>query len=487
MHQGILARAADHPDVVLDVPLRFIRSSSAPLSPSVLAALEETFRAPVVEAYGMTEAAHQIASNPLRSGPRKPGSVGLPAGPDIAIMAASGELLPSGSTGEVVIRGPNVASGYHANDAANAEALRDGWFRTGDLGSIDEDGYLRLTGRLKEMINRGGEKISPREVDEVLLGHPGVRQALSFAIPHAQLGEEIGAAVELEPGANLQASELRAWARTRLPAFKVPRIIRVVDEIHRGPTGKFQRAGLAARLGIEPLDDSGLEAVFVPPRTPTEASVAAVWRSLFPRQEIGVRTRFGGLGGDSLLAVQMLAEVSDRAGFDVPHVRFVEEGTIEALAADIDARDTLEDSPLVPFSLMARVLPSIASPATTASCSDSSASPTPSLPTSPSGPWISGGSAPPPPWRISPHGVLIFFSPTTRTARTASPVSASAASSPPRSPAISNPAAGAWSPLLSSTRSIPHGDAPCRAPPPRAPASLSFVRKPATTPPGSAP
>jgi acyl-CoA synthetase (AMP-forming)/AMP-acid ligase II/thioesterase domain-containing protein len=349
MHQGILARAADHPDVVLDVPLRFIRSSSAPLSPSVLAALEETFRAPVVEAYGMTEAAHQIASNPLRSGPRKPGSVGLPAGPDIAIMAVSGELLPSGSTGEVVIRGPNVASGYQANDAANAEALRDGWFRTGDLGSIDEDGYLRLTGRLKEIINRGGEKISPREVDEVLLGHPGVRQAVSFAIPHAQLGEEIGAAVELEPGTNLEASELRAWARTRLPAFKVPRIIRVVDEIHRGPTGKLQRADLAVRLGIEPLDDSGLQAVFVPPRTPTEASVAAVWRSLFPRQEIGVRTRFGGLGGDSLLAVQMLAEVSDRAGFDVPHVRFVEEGTIEALAADIDARHTLEDSPLVPL------------------------------------------------------------------------------------------------------------------------------------------
>ena len=264
-------------------------------------------------------------------------------------MAASGELLPSGSTGEVVIRGPNVTAGYRADGATNTDAVRDGWFRTGDLGSIDEDGYLRLTGRLKEIINRGGEKISPREVDDVLLGHPAVRQALCFAIPHAQLGEEIGAAVELEPGAHLEASELRTWARTRLPAFKVPRIIRVVDEIPKGPTGKLQRTGLAARLGIEPLDDSGPRVVFVPPRTPTEAYVVEIWRSLFRGQEIGVRSRFRALGGDSLLAVQMLAEVSDRAGFDVPHVRFVEEGTIEALAADIDAAGSREDPPLAPL------------------------------------------------------------------------------------------------------------------------------------------
>ena len=297
----------------------------------------------------MTEAAHQIASNPLRSGRRKPGSVGLPAGPEIAIMAASGELLPSGSIGEVVIRGPNVTAGYRADGATNADAVRDGWFRTGDLGSIDEDGYLRLTGRLKELINRGGEKISPREVDDVLLGHPGVRQALCFAIPHAQLGEEIGAAVELESGANLEASELRTWARTRLPAFKVPSIIRVVDELPKGPTGKLQRTGLAARLGIEPLDDSGPRVVFVPPRTPTEAYVVEIWRGVFRGQEIGVTSRFRGLGGDSLLAVEMLAEVSDRAGFDVPHVRFVEEGTVEALAADIDAAGSREDPPLVPL------------------------------------------------------------------------------------------------------------------------------------------
>jgi acyl-CoA synthetase (AMP-forming)/AMP-acid ligase II/thioesterase domain-containing protein len=343
MHQGILARAADQRDVIADVPLRFIRSSSAPLPSAVLLALEATFHAPVVEAYGMTEAAHQISSNPVGFGLRKPGSVG-PAGPDIAIMDASGELLPRGATGEVVIRGPNVTAGYRDHDAARPEERRAGWFRTGDEGSIGEDGYLRLTGRLKDLINRGGEKISPHEVDEVLLGHPGVRQAVCFAIPHLQLGEEIGAAIELEPGVSLEASELRAWARTRLPGFKVPRIIRIVDDLVPGATGKLARAGLAAHLGIGPLDDRDGHAAFVPPRTPTEARVAAIWRGLFPGQPIGVTTRFEALGGDSLLAVAMLAEVSAGVGFDVPHLRFLEEGTIEALAADVD---TAGDLPLV--------------------------------------------------------------------------------------------------------------------------------------------
>ncbi len=270
MHQAILARASEHADVIADVPLRLVRSSSAALPERVLAALEETFGAPVLEAYGMTEAAHQMASNPLPPRDRKPGSVGLPAGPDIAVMAADGRILPSGETGEIVIRGPNVTDGYEDNPAANAEAFRDGWFRTGDQGWVDPDGYLRLTGRLKELINRGGEKISPREVDEVLLAHPAVRQAVCFAVAHAQLGEEIGAAVEVRANASMTVSELRSWAGERLPAFKVPRVIRFLDEIPKGPTGKLQRVGLAARLGIEPLDDR-LDAVeHVPPRSASE-------------------------------------------------------------------------------------------------------------------------------------------------------------------------------------------------------------------------
>ena len=165
----------------------------------------------------MTEAAHQMASNPLPPRDRKPGSVGLPAGPDIAVMAPDGRILPSGETGEIVIRGQNVTGGYEDNPAANAEAFRDGWFRTGDQGWIDADGYLRLTGRLKELINRGGEKISPREVDEVLLAHPAVRQAVCFAVAHAQLGEEIGAAVEVRASASVTGLRAAGVGR-RAPA-----------------------------------------------------------------------------------------------------------------------------------------------------------------------------------------------------------------------------------------------------------------------------
>ena len=176
MHQAILARASHNRDIIARHPLRFLRSSSASMPPQVIAELEATFDAPLIEAYGMTEAAHQMASNPL-AGRRKPGSVGLAAGPEIAIMDEAGHLLPAGATGEIVIRGDNVTAGYENNAKANAEAFTDGWFRTGDQGIMDDDGYLRLTGRLKEIINRGGEKISPREVDEILMDHPAVRRS----------------------------------------------------------------------------------------------------------------------------------------------------------------------------------------------------------------------------------------------------------------------------------------------------------------------
>ncbi|HHN73354.1 MAG TPA: AMP-dependent synthetase, partial [Thermopetrobacter sp.] len=169
MHQGVLAQAEREPEAARRAGLRFIRSSSVPLPPQVMARLEELFGAPVIESYGMTEASHQMASNPLPPGERKPGSVGVPAGPEVAVMDEEGHLLPAGRVGEVVIRGPNVTAGYEGNPEANSKAFTNGWFRTGDQGYFDEDGYLFLTGRLKEIINRGGEKISPREVDEVLL------------------------------------------------------------------------------------------------------------------------------------------------------------------------------------------------------------------------------------------------------------------------------------------------------------------------------
>ncbi len=251
MHQAILGRAGRNREIIAATPLRFIRSSSASLPPQVLRELEETFGAPVIEAYGMTEAAHQMASNPLPPRKNRPGAVGLAAGPEIAVVGLDGEPLPSGETGEIVIRGPNVMAGYENNDKANAEAFtRQGWFRTGDQGTLSEDGFLTITGRLKEIINRGGEKISPREVDEILLDHPAVLQCVTFALPHDKLGEEVAAAIVLREGISAEEKEIRGFASERLAPFKVPAKIVILPEIPRGATGKLQRIGLAQKLGL---------------------------------------------------------------------------------------------------------------------------------------------------------------------------------------------------------------------------------------------
>ncbi len=250
MHQTILTRADRNPDPIARSRLRLIRSSSASLPSAVMAQLEETFRAPVIESYGMTEASHQMASNPLPPRARKPGSVGVAAGPEVAVMDEQGTLLPAGSIGEIVIRGPNVTLGYVANPDANAKAFTNGWFRTGDQGVIDEDGYLRLTGRLKELINRGGEKISPLEVDEVLMDHPAVQQVVTFAVPHDALGEDVAAAVVLREGQTVTERALKDFAAARLADFKLPRKIVFLNEIPKGATGKLQRIGLAAKLGL---------------------------------------------------------------------------------------------------------------------------------------------------------------------------------------------------------------------------------------------
>ncbi|MFQ5680025.1 MAG: acyl--CoA ligase [Gemmatimonadota bacterium] len=250
MHQAILARASRNREVLDRVSLRFIRSSSSSLPPRVMAELEETFGAPVIEAYAMTEAAHQMTCNPLPPGERKPGTVGIAAGPEVSIMDEAGTLLPPGAVGEVVIRGANVTDGYESNAEANAAAFVNGWFRTGDQGRMDEAGYLTITGRLKEIINRGGEKVSPREVDEVLMDHPAVQQVVTFAVPHEKLGEEVAAAAVLREGEEASPQEIRDFAAARLADFKVPRQVVLLDEIPKGPTGKLQRIGLAEKLGL---------------------------------------------------------------------------------------------------------------------------------------------------------------------------------------------------------------------------------------------
>jgi acyl-CoA synthetase (AMP-forming)/AMP-acid ligase II len=250
MFQALLPLAARNKGVIERGRLRFLRSSSASMPPQVMVELEAVFGVPLLESYGMTEAAHQMASNPLPPRARHGGSVGIAAGPEIGIMDESGHLLPTGGLGEVVIRGRNVTAGYENNPDANAKAFVHGWFRTGDEGTLDAEGYLRLTGRLKEIINRGGEKVSPLEVDAVLMEHPAVQQVVTFAMPHPKLGEEVAAAVVLRDGQKCDEHALRDFCGERLAGFKVPRKIVFLAEIPKGATGKLQRIGLAERLGV---------------------------------------------------------------------------------------------------------------------------------------------------------------------------------------------------------------------------------------------
>ena len=244
IHQVLLLRADD--DKAPLKSFRFIRSCSAALAPTVFHNLEKRFGAPVLEAYGMTEASHQMSSSPLPPGARKPGTVGKPTGVEVAIMdmEASGKLLPSGGVGEVVIKGANVMHGYNNNPDANADAFVNGWFRTGDQGVMDKDGYLTLTGRIKELINRAGEKISPLEVDAVLLQHPAVGEAVCFAVPDEKYGEVVHAAVVLKGDAD--AEGIRAFCSQHLSSFKVPDVVYIADTLPRTATGKIQRRHVSA-------------------------------------------------------------------------------------------------------------------------------------------------------------------------------------------------------------------------------------------------
>lgn len=252
MHQMVLSRSSGHRSMARECGLRFVRSSSASLPAAVLDDLKELFRVPVIEAYGMTEATHQMCANPLPPAVAKSRSVGVPTGVELAVLDDLSRPVPAGQRGEVAVRGPTVIDGYENNPEADRAAFTSGWFRTGDEGCVDSDGYLFLTGRLKEQINRGGEKVSPLEVDEALLGHEAVAEAVTFAVPHPKLGEEVGAAVVTVEGASVTERELRRFLSESLAAFKIPRRVLFLDELPKGPTGKLQRIGLAKRLGLSP-------------------------------------------------------------------------------------------------------------------------------------------------------------------------------------------------------------------------------------------
>ena len=250
MHQAILLRTEKNLELAKDLKLRFLRSSSASLPPAVFKKLNSIFKCPVIEAYGMTEATHQMTSNPLPPKIQKPGFVGIPAGPDVCIMDNNDKILNQGEVGEVCIKGNNVTLGYDNSPEANKKSFSNGWFRTGDQGYFDQDGYLKISGRLKEIINKGGEKISPLEVDNILMDHPLIEQAVCFGYQDKILGEEIAAAIIVKQGQNFSEIELKNYAEEKLAKFKIPKKIFFVNEIPKGATGKLQRNVLAKNFGL---------------------------------------------------------------------------------------------------------------------------------------------------------------------------------------------------------------------------------------------
>ena len=251
MHQAILLRAQKNSDKAKKLNLRFIRSSSASLPPAIFEQLNDIFQTPVIEAYGMTEATHQMASNPLPPAIQKPGLVGMPAGPEICIMNDKNEKLLQGEIGEICIKGDNVTNGYENNPEANKQSFVNDWFRTGDEGFFDEDGYLKISGRLKEIINKGGEKISPLEVDNILMDFPPIDQALCFGYKDKMLGEDIAVAIKLKENKSCTEDDIKSYANEKLAKFKIPKKIFIVEDIPKGATGKLQRIGLAKKFGLE--------------------------------------------------------------------------------------------------------------------------------------------------------------------------------------------------------------------------------------------
>jgi acyl-CoA synthetase (AMP-forming)/AMP-acid ligase II/acyl carrier protein len=353
MHQAILTRATQIRERMADCRLRFVRSSAAPLPPRFFKELEETFEAPVVEFYSMAElAGAPIACNPLPPRRRKPGSVGIRVGLDVTIRDDGGNILPCGQSGQIVVRGPGLVSGYDGNPEATRDAFTDGWFKTGDLGFFDDEGYLFLAGRSREVINRGGEKITPREVDEVLLEHPAVAEAVTFAAPHPTLGEDVAAAVVLRPRAKATANQLRQYAKARLAAFKIPRQVLFVKEIPKGPTGKVKRVGLAARLGL--ASSAGISPALVAPRSSLEKLLAEVWAEVLDLEQVGIHDDFFALGGDSLMAAHLLTSIYEKLRLEIDVSRFFDGPTVAEVARHIE-RSSDADQRSRPASRIVRV------------------------------------------------------------------------------------------------------------------------------------
>ena len=348
IHQLILERAPLHPDIAAHCHLRFLRSASSAIHPQTIEALEQVFHAPVINAYGMSEAAPAISCTRLPPHLCKPGSVGTPLGTQVAIIDERWHFSPAGSRGEIVIRGANVIAGYENNPEANRHSFQNGWFRTGDLGYLDGDGHLFITGRAKEIINRGGEKISPQEVEVVLLDHPAVAQAATFGVEDRKLGEDLAAVVVLRDDTSASERELREFAARRLTDFKVPRRVFIRKEIPLGSTGKVQRLQLAQQLGVTRLDEEPVKtAGRTAPRNSLEEQITQIWSEVLgiSREKFGVHDNFFHLGGDSILATQLVSRVRKAMDFELSILSLFEEASSVAGTATLIEAARTEKAP----------------------------------------------------------------------------------------------------------------------------------------------
>ena len=345
LHAAVLDKARSLADVGTMHTLRFVLSGGAPLPRAVWNELKDVLDVPVLEHYGSSEAA-QIATNHLPPGPGKPGTCGQPWPGTVMVVAEDGTSLPAGERGEVWVRGPTVMAGYLDAPELNRSAFIDGWFRTGDIGSLDEDGCLSLHGRLSEMINRGGEKIAPAEADAALLRHPAVAEAAAFAVSHPRLGEDIAAAIVLHTGADATPADLRQFLQGELASFKIPRRIHILDHLPKGTTGKVQRRRLSAALSASP--DEPAEPVRVAASSPQnlKAELLSLWRRLLKSEALSDSDDFFECGGDSLLATEMLMEVESLVGRPVPEAIMVGAGSIRQLLPRIAEQGTLPAAPL---------------------------------------------------------------------------------------------------------------------------------------------
>ena len=349
-HDAILEQVRRAPAVRHRHVLRFIRSSSYRLTPEAMAALEGTFGVPVLERLGGTESG-LIARNPPPPAERKPGTVGVPVDSEVALLGDNGAILArgvAGEVGEIIVRGEGVFGGYEDNPEADQAAFLDGWYRTGDLGKWDEGGYLTVCGRVKEVINRGGQKISPTEVEDLLRRHPRIADVACFAVPHPTLGEDIAAAIVVRDPAHgvIDEAAVAEFLASHLAAFKIPKHVVPCTTLPRGPNGKLSRLALAATLGIGPLVHASTRSAADPvqPERKWEAEIAAIWGEILKRSGVGRRDNFFALGGESLMAARLLARIGETTGITLPLVSvFGEGGTVAGLARLVtDAENGVE-------------------------------------------------------------------------------------------------------------------------------------------------